>query len=187
MAQIPKDSESGTGGVSASRRQFIQLAAASTALAIAWSEVQAQTVGSASSAVKVANLEDLQVGQPVNFSYPDGYPAAVIKLGSRADGGVGSEGDVVAFSIICTHMGCGLGFQEANHSLECPCHQSRFSALQGGFVLQGPAPRALPQVSLELRGSEVWATGIVAPPFGAAIKVEEVGKIYGIPEAPVGP
>ncbi|MDX2560619.1 FAD-dependent oxidoreductase [Streptomyces sp. TX20-6-3] len=41
----------------------------------------------------------------------------------------------------CTHMGCELGFNEAEQTWECPCHGSRFAA--DGSVLQGPATRAL--------------------------------------------
>ncbi|MFE9133225.1 FAD-dependent oxidoreductase [Streptomyces sp. NPDC007355] len=41
----------------------------------------------------------------------------------------------------CTHMGCELGFDEAEQTWECPCHGSRFA--QDGRVLQGPATRPL--------------------------------------------
>ncbi|MFD3666414.1 FAD-dependent oxidoreductase [Streptomyces sp. NPDC058659] len=41
----------------------------------------------------------------------------------------------------CTHMGCELGFNEAEETWECPCHGSRFA--RDGTVLQGPATRAL--------------------------------------------
>ncbi|MCB5179793.1 FAD-dependent oxidoreductase [Streptomyces antimicrobicus] len=42
----------------------------------------------------------------------------------------------------CTHMGCELGFNEAEETWECPCHGSRFAAADGR-VLQGPATEPL--------------------------------------------
>ncbi|ROQ35603.1 glycine/D-amino acid oxidase-like deaminating enzyme [Streptomyces sp. PanSC19] len=41
----------------------------------------------------------------------------------------------------CTHMGCELGFDEAEQTWECPCHGSRFAS--DGTLLQGPATRSL--------------------------------------------
>jgi Rieske Fe-S protein len=58
----------------------------------------------------------------------------------------------VAFSAICTHMGCTVA--PAGSELHCPCHGSRYNALTGA-VLQGPAPRALPSVPVHVAGGKV--------------------------------
>ncbi len=47
-----------------------------------------------------------------------------------------------ALSRKCTHLGCKLTYLEEKDILECPCHQSQFSAVSG-TVLKGPAKRPL--------------------------------------------
>ena len=59
----------------------------------------------------------------------------------------------VAYSKICTHVGCPVGlYRESEHSLLCPCHQSTFDVLDGARVVFGPAPRPLPQLPLGVDG-----------------------------------
>jgi ubiquinol-cytochrome c reductase iron-sulfur subunit len=55
----------------------------------------------------------------------------------------------LAFSKICTHVGCPVGlYQESTHELLCPCHQSTFDVLDGARPVFGPATRSLPQLPL---------------------------------------
>jgi ubiquinol-cytochrome c reductase iron-sulfur subunit len=56
---------------------------------------------------------------------------------------------IIAYSKICTHVGCPISLKEQqSHHLLCPCHQSTFDLADGGRVLFGPAARALPQLPL---------------------------------------
>jgi glycine/D-amino acid oxidase-like deaminating enzyme/nitrite reductase/ring-hydroxylating ferredoxin subunit len=52
-----------------------------------------------------------------------------------------SEGNLHAVSLRCTHLGCLLRFNAAEHSWDCPCHGSRFAP--DGTVLEGPAVEPL--------------------------------------------
>lgn len=62
----------------------------------------------------------------------------------------GHEG-IVAFSKICTHVGCPIGlYEQSTHHMLCPCHQSTFDMTDGAKVIFGPAKRALPQLKIQV-------------------------------------
>jgi ubiquinol-cytochrome c reductase iron-sulfur subunit len=55
----------------------------------------------------------------------------------------------VAYSKLCTHLGCPVGLYEQElELLVCPCHQSMFNVRNGAVPQFGPAPRPLPQMKL---------------------------------------
>jgi ubiquinol-cytochrome c reductase iron-sulfur subunit len=57
--------------------------------------------------------------------------------------------NIVAYSKICTHVGCPVAlYEQTTKHILCPCHQSTFNAPQGAAVLFGPAPRPLPQLPI---------------------------------------
>jgi ubiquinol-cytochrome c reductase iron-sulfur subunit len=56
---------------------------------------------------------------------------------------------IVAYSKICTHVGCPVGlYEQQTHHLLCPCHQSTFDVTQDCKVIFGPAHRPLPQLKI---------------------------------------
>ena len=60
-----------------------------------------------------------------------------------------SVNGIVAYSKICTHVGCPISLNErTTHHLLCPCHQSTFDLADSGRVIFGPAARPLPQLPL---------------------------------------
>jgi ubiquinol-cytochrome c reductase iron-sulfur subunit len=60
----------------------------------------------------------------------------------------GYEG-IVAYSKICTHVGCPVGlYEQQTHHLLCPCHQSTFDVTEDCKVIFGPAHRPLPQLAI---------------------------------------
>jgi ubiquinol-cytochrome c reductase iron-sulfur subunit len=57
----------------------------------------------------------------------------------------------VAYSKICTHLGCPVGlYERALELLVCPCHQSMFDVPNHALPIFGPAPRPLPQLPLAI-------------------------------------
>ncbi|MHA7278480.1 cytochrome bc1 complex Rieske iron-sulfur subunit [Arthrobacter sp. MDT2-2] len=58
---------------------------------------------------------------------------------------------IVAYSKICTHVGCPVAlYEQQTHHLLCPCHQSTFDLEQECKVIFGPAARPLPQLPIEV-------------------------------------
>ena len=61
---------------------------------------------------------------------------------------------VLAFSKICTHVGCPIAlYEQRTHHLLCPCHQSTFDLADSGHVVFGPAARSLPQLPITVDGA----------------------------------
>jgi ubiquinol-cytochrome c reductase iron-sulfur subunit len=56
---------------------------------------------------------------------------------------------IVAYSKICTHVGCPVAlYEQQTHHLLCPCHQSQFDIANECAVIFGPAARPLPQLPI---------------------------------------
>jgi len=101
----------------------------------------------------IANVNDLTVGVPVQFSYPSGYPNVLLKK---------ADGSLVALSLLCTHVCCECSYDTTSDRIYCPCHGSVFD--NSGNVLQGPASSPLPTVQLRVDSAgNVFPTGIANP------------------------
>ncbi|MEX0791217.1 MAG: Rieske (2Fe-2S) protein [Actinomycetota bacterium] len=88
--------------------------------------------------------------QMLTFSYPgDDDPVIAMRL---------NDGELVAFSSVCTHLTCAVLWRREEGVLECPCHKGFFSE-RTGAVLAGPPPRPLPKIRLEERSDGVYAVG----------------------------
>jgi arsenite oxidase small subunit len=129
--------------------------------------------------LKVANVKELQINVPVFFNYPlDNEPNMLVKLGAKAEGAVGPDGDIVAFSQICQHLGCIYAFQKPGSSPTCNssynaskpvgyccCHGTIYDLVNAGEVVSGPSPRPVPQVDLQFDSAtgDIYAIGMRPP------------------------
>lgn len=64
-----------------------------------------------------------------------------------------SDADVVAFSPICTHLGCAYHWDERKNNFLCPCHSSTFGL--DGRVLSGPAQRPLERFRVRIENGRL--------------------------------
>jgi len=128
--------------------------------------------------VLIASVSQLQVNKPISFNYPlDDTPNLLIDVGQAAEGGIGPNKSIVAFSNICQHLGCTYGYLAPGGSPPCEgsytapgpmgyccCHGSQYDFLQAAKVVGGPAPHPVPMVTLEIDSSgNIYATGMGPP------------------------
>lgn len=160
-----------------SRRRFLFMGAAAVGTAVLANVVPGQLmVGEVAGyeGQRVGSLSALRVGEPVLFRYPWDHPncqSYLIKLGTPAGGGIGPGRDVVAFNTLCPHMGTPLlGQYKPEHQVmgPCPSHLSTYDLTRHGLVVAGHATEGLPQVLLEARGDDIYATGVMALIYGFA-------------------
>ncbi|HJW54699.1 MAG TPA: arsenate reductase (azurin) small subunit [Burkholderiaceae bacterium] len=98
----------------------------------------------------VGKAAGLPVNQPVQFTYPDASsPCYALRLGSPVPDGVGPDKDIVAYSAMCTHMGCPVAYDGGTKVFKCGCHFSMFDPEDSGQMVCGQATEDLPRILLE--------------------------------------
>jgi len=141
------------GGQALPRRRFLRyvlgFAALSTVAIVATPIVgflvpPRTTTTSAGGRVKIGTLADVAVGQGI-----------VVPVGSSPAIVVNTEQGLKAFSAICTHLGCVVGWDGAAGNIVCPCHDGRFNPTTGA-VLAGPPPQPLPALPVVVEGDEIF-------------------------------
>lgn len=105
----------------------------------------AASAGSASSGAKIAMVSDVPVGSVFAFQDPQGGPAFLLQP---------AAGTFLAYSGVCTHNGCTVGYDEAAAEFACPCHGARFEVATGEPV-QGPAQQPLTKIAVVESGGTV--------------------------------
>jgi glycine/D-amino acid oxidase-like deaminating enzyme/nitrite reductase/ring-hydroxylating ferredoxin subunit len=73
-----------------------------------------------------------------------GQGKVILRNGDRVAAYRDESGATTLRSATCTHMGCVVGWNEAERTWDCPCHGSRFKP--NGDVLSGPAESPLAKV-----------------------------------------
>jgi cytochrome b6-f complex iron-sulfur subunit len=112
-----------------------------------WPPVRSSQAGSGR--VLVGSLLDIPRGQ-----------GKILPVGNRPIVVVHTkDGQVRAFSAVCTHLACVVEWDEARQFILCPCHDGRFNALTGA-VISGPAPSPLPPMEVAIDGNDIYVGGV---------------------------
>jgi len=86
---------------------------------------------------RVASIDDISAGQGGVIDHGGDDKIAIWRA---------ADGTPHAISAACTHAGCTVTWNNAEHTWDCPCHGSIFAA--DGHVIHGPAVEPLPRVDL---------------------------------------
>ena len=154
--------------VDVGRRRFLSGATVAAAGAVAAGAMSAPAQAAPSQARvaypsnRLANVSQLKVSEPLDVAYPDAEaPGVLIKLGTRVQGGVGPDGDIVGFSTICPHKGFPLSYSKEDKTLSCPGHYGRYDVEKGGQQVWGHATQNLAQYLLRIDAKgDIYADGV---------------------------
>jgi menaquinol-cytochrome c reductase iron-sulfur subunit len=106
--------------------------------------------------VEVGDVDALPVGPPKQLDYlhtvQDGWMESQMHKAVWAVRQ--ADGRVTVFSSICTHLGCGIRWEDADRTFKCPCHGSVYDV--DGRVLAGPAPRRLDVLPSKVEQGKVF-------------------------------
>ena len=98
------------------------------------------------SGTEIVKLEAFPIGSTKQFKATDGRAAILFR----------TKSGVYAYSAVCTHQGCIVSYDTLGHVMRCPCHGATFDSTSGA-VLSGPAPTALPKISVAIKGDAIVA------------------------------
>ena len=92
----------------------------------------------------LANATNIPLNQSLALNDPTYGPILLIHL---------DNGQVVAYSSICTHAGCQVQFDSASKDIACPCHGAVFDPYNSAQVIGGPAPYPLQKIPIQYDAS----------------------------------
>ena len=103
----------------------------------------------------VGKLDDFQIGSTVNVSFQDPTPLPWAGVTAQTAAWLRrvSDRQFIAFSMICTHLGCPVRWLSEANLFMCPCHGGVFYA--NGQVASGPPPKPLNQYPVRIYNDEV--------------------------------
>lgn len=103
----------------------------------------------------VGSIEKFKIGETVEVTFLDASPlpwagvAAETAAWLRRNG----DGEFVAFSVNCTHLGCPVRWLPDADLFLCPCHGGVY--YNDGTVAGGPPPKPLPRYEVRIRNGQV--------------------------------
>jgi menaquinol-cytochrome c reductase iron-sulfur subunit len=103
----------------------------------------------------VGNLEDFKIGSTVNVSFQDSSPLPWAGVTAQTAAWLRriSDEQFIAFSMVCTHLGCPVRWLDSADLFMCPCHGGVFYG--DGRVASGPPLRPLSRYPVRVYNGQV--------------------------------
>jgi Rieske Fe-S protein len=133
--------------------KFMVLTSAAFAVGQLWIALQnfVRRRRAAAAERRIATIDDIGVGSALVFHYPTEHdPCLLVRLAAA---------EFVAFGQKCTHLSCAVIPRPDQGIFYCPCHEGRFD-VRTGAPTAGPPKRPLPRIALQVRGRDIFATGV---------------------------
>lgn len=148
MQRAPSDNIPTAGPTTFSRRTFLDalltVGFVSTAAAAAYPVsrflVPPASGEAATSSVVAGKALSLRPNSGLIFPFGT-RPAIVVRT---------AEGELRAFSAVCSHLECTVQFKPDTSQIWCACHNGLYDL--AGNVVSGPPPRGLERFTVNLRG-----------------------------------
>ena len=99
--------------------------------------------GSGAESKEVGSENDLKPNSGIVFQFGN-EPALLVRT---------AEGELRAFTAICTHLGCTVTYDPSSKVIWCPCHNGMFDL--HGRNIAGPPPRPLSEYKVNLRNGKI--------------------------------
>ncbi len=96
---------------------------------------------------------------PVNMNLsqlPEGSRTSILYGGNKIEV-IRTEKGIKALSMVCTHLGCLVIWEEEKGTYHCPCHDAYFS--EDGGVVSGPPTQPLEEIPVTISGNTVTIGG----------------------------
>ena len=103
-----------------------------------------------SNTVLAAKVGELAVNSGKIFRFGD-KPALLILTPSDK---------YVAFTAVCTHLGCTVQYRPDLREIWCPCHNGKYDL--HGRNISGPPPRPLTEFNVNVKGEDIYVSRTAA-------------------------
>jgi Rieske Fe-S protein len=108
--------------------------------------------GAETSSVSAAKVGELKPNEGKIFKFGDKPGILILKAG----GDPSSALSYIAFTAVCTHLGCTVQYRPDLKNIWCACHNGHYDL--NGRVLSGPPPTSLTQYTVAIKGEEIFVS-----------------------------